>query len=268
MIAHSSTPIAHVPDSPDRIARAGVTEARDASDAGLRAPGSGLAEQNTRLTRMLEQAGQDASDRQEEARFQLILTEEIHHRMKNMLAMVAAIVRQTMRSATDMREAQAAIETRLIAMGRAHDLLLQANLQSARLIAIVRGAIEQHDTAFGRISLHGADMEIQPASILPLTLALNELCTNATKYGALSIPDGEVALSWALDDARSSLIFRWVESRGPLVVPPKSKSLGSKLVEEVLPRQLGGRAQLSFCPSGFEYELAVPMARLAPAIKA
>jgi len=263
MIAHSSTPIAHVPDSPDRIDRAGVTANTD-----THAPGSGLAEQNTRLARMLEQAGQDASDRQEEARFQLILTEEIHHRMKNMLAMVAAIVRQTMRSATDMREAQAAIETRLIAMGRAHDLLLQANLQSARLIAIVRGAIEQHDTAFGRISILGADMEIQPASILPLTLALNELCTNATKYGALSIPDGEVALSWALDDARSSLIFRWVESRGPLVVPPKSKSLGSKLVEEVLPRQLGGRAQLSFCPSGFEYELTVPMARLAPAIKA
>jgi two-component sensor histidine kinase len=221
-----------------------------------------LAEQNSRLTSRLEQAVLDATVQNEAARFQVILTEEIHHRMKNMLAMVAAIVRQSMRSATNIRDAEAAIGMRLMAMARAHDLLLQANSKSASLITIVRGAIEQHDTAFGRISICGADMEIQSSSILPLTLALNELCTNATKYGSLSITNGGVSLTWVLSDAGSSLIFRWVESGGPTVLAPRSKSLGSKLLEEVLPRQLDGRAQLKFHPSGFEYELTVPVARL------
>ena len=221
-----------------------------------------LAEQNSHLTSRLEQAALDAKAQGEAARFQIVLTEEIHHRMKNMLAMVAAIVRQSMRSTTDIRDAEAAIATRLMAMAKAHDLLIQANCKSASLIAIVRGAVEQHDTAYGRISIGGADMEIQPSSILPLTLALNELCTNATKYGSLSVADGAVAVTWALGDGGSAVIFRWVESGGPTVLPPKSKSLGSKLVEEILPRQLNGRAQLSFHPLGFEYELAVPMARL------
>ena len=105
-------------------------------------------------------------------------------------------------------------------------------------------------------------MDIQPSSILPLTLVLNELCTNATKYGALSVPDGHIAMAWGVGEAGTVLIFRWVESGGPAVVPPRSRSLGSKLVEEVLPRQLGGRANLSFHPPGLEYELTVPVARL------
>jgi two-component sensor histidine kinase len=221
-----------------------------------------LAVQNGLLTRRLEQAALDATALTESAQLQVILTEEIHHRMKNMLTMVAAIVRQSMRSATDMREAEVAIGTRLMAMAKAHDLLLQANLKSASLSAIVQGATEQHDTATGRISVGGVDMEIQPSSILPLTLALNELCTNATKYGALSVPRGRVTLTWTLDGDGSVLILRWLESDGPAVLPPRLKSLGSKLLEMVLPDQLGGRAQLNFHPSGFEYELAVPMARL------
>lgn len=239
-----------------------MTQASPPSAGPAAAADTTLVEQNGDLIRRLEQAALDATVQNEAAGFQLVLTQEIHHRMKNMLAMVAAIVRQSMRSATDMREAEAAIGTRLMAMGKAHDLLLRAKLKSAGLIAIVQGAIEPHDTAFGRISIHGVDMEIQPAAIVPLTLALNELCTNATKYGSLSIPAGGVALAWALDDAGTSLIFRWVESGGPAVLPPKSRNLGSKLVEDVLPRQLGGRASLNFHPPGLEYELVIPVARL------
>ncbi len=239
-----------------------MTQTSASPDDSTATANPALVEQNSDLTRRLEQAARDAAVQNEVARFQVVLTQEIHHRMKNMLAMVAAIVRQSMRSATDIREAEAAIATRLMAMARAHDLLLHAKLKSASLATIVRGAIEPHDTALGRISVDGADMDIQPASILPLTLALNELCTNATKYGSLCIPAGGVALTWALDDTGTSLIFRWVESGGPVVLPPKSRSLGSKLVEEVLPRQLGGRASLNFHPAGLEYELAVPVAHL------
>src|SRR5665213_1855929 len=96
-----------------------------------------LTVQNAYLTKMLKQAGLDAEAQVVAARIQSVLTDEIHHRMKNMLTMVTAIVRQSMRSATNIADAEAAISTRLMAMARAHDLLLKANLKSAGLASII-----------------------------------------------------------------------------------------------------------------------------------
>src|SRR6266446_9355573 len=85
-----------------------------------------LTARNVYLSRLLDKAGLDAAARDAAERVQAVLTEELHHRMKNVLSMVAAIVRQSMRSATDLEQAEAAITRRLVAMGRAHDLLLKA----------------------------------------------------------------------------------------------------------------------------------------------
>src|SRR5258708_5543415 len=111
-----------------------------------------LTVQNAYLTKMLVQAGLDAEAQVVAARIQSVLTNEIHHRMKNMLTMVTAIVRQSMRSAINIPDAEAAISARLVAMARAHDLLLKAELQSASLLGVIVGAIEQHNTALGRIA--------------------------------------------------------------------------------------------------------------------
>ncbi len=211
---------------------------------------------------MLVQAGLDAEAQVVAARIQSVLTDEIHHRMKNMLTMVTAIVRQSMRSATSLADAEAAISTRLIAMAKAHDLLLKAELKSARLGTVIHGAIEQHDTAQGRISVQGSDVDIVPSAILPLTLILNELCTNATKYGALSRAGGSVALTWALQTGQ--LTLRWIEQGGPAVAPPGARSFGTRLIEDALPRQLGGRGHLAFPVSGVEFELIVPIEGLEP----
>ncbi len=151
---------------------------------------SKLTAQNTYLTEMLKQAGLDAEARDVAERIQTVLTDEIHHRMKNMLTMVTAIVRQSMRASASLTEAEAAISLRLLAMARAHDLLLKADWKAAGLREVVQGAIAQHDTAAGRILLAGDDIQINSAAILPLTLTLNELCTNAIKYGALSNETG------------------------------------------------------------------------------
>src|ERR1700710_1300852 len=96
--------------------------------------------QHAYLTEMLKQAGLDAQAQAVAQRIQVVLTDEIHHRMKNMLTMVTAIVRQSMRSAGSLVEAESAISTRLIAMARAHDMLLKADLKSAGLRAVVQGA--------------------------------------------------------------------------------------------------------------------------------
>jgi two-component sensor histidine kinase len=175
---------------------------------------SKLTAQNAYLTQMLKQAGLDAQARDVAERIQAVLTDEIHHRMKNMLTMVTAIVRQSMRSAQGLAEAESAISVRLLAMARAHDLLLKADWQSAGLLAVVRGAVEQHDTAATRIVVQGTDLQIPSAAILPLTMILNELCTNATKYGALSDDAGRVEIGW--DIAEEALVLRWTEIGGPV----------------------------------------------------
>jgi two-component sensor histidine kinase len=174
--------------------------------------------------------------------------------------MVTAIVRQSLRSAADLAEAEAAIGARLIAMAKAHDLLLKADWQAADLGAVVQGAIEQHAGAAGRIVIAGDDIEVASAAIVPLSLLFNELCTNATKYGALSKEGGVVAVSWTAAD--QSLLMHWSESGGPPVVEPKVKSFGTRLIESGIPRQFGGTGVLGFAPSGVTFKLAVPLARL------
>ena len=188
---------------------------------------SKLTAQNAYLTEMLRQAGLDAEAQVVAARIQTVLTDEIHHRMKNMLTMVTSIVRQSMRSAQTLEQAENAIAVRLIAMSKAHDLLLKADWQSAPLATVIEGAIEQHNTAAGRIQMQGDNIEVASASILPLSLLLNELCTNATKYGALSRDGGIVTLSWEMDENAQALALRWVESGGPPVTPPTAKGFGT-----------------------------------------
>jgi two-component sensor histidine kinase len=221
-----------------------------------------LTAQNVYLTEMLRQAGLDAEAQIVAAQIQTVLTDEIHHRMKNMLTMITAVVRQSMRSAANLAEAEAAIGARLIAMSKAHDLLLKADLVSADLKTIILGAVEQHDTVAGRIIVEGDEIEVGSASILPLSLLLNELCTNATKYGALSKDGGIVTLSWTADG--KDLIVRWVESGGPVVIPPSIKSFGTRLIEGAIPRQFGGNGHLTFPASGAEFILTVPLERIRP----
>jgi two-component sensor histidine kinase len=214
-----------------------------------------LEAQNIRLSQLLEQAGLDSARRDTALRVQQVLTEELHHRMTNMLTLVTAIVRQSLKSAESLPEAARAIEARLMAMARAHDVLLKADLDTAGLTGVVLGAIEQHGSALGRIKVQGDELVIVSSAIVPITLMLNELCTNATKYGALSKKGGTVSLSWT--KAGDTIAFRWIEAGGPAVVASGRRSFGSKLIE-ALPRQLGGRGKLSFPATGVEFEFVVP----------
>lgn len=229
---------------------------------GTEVPESTLEEQNSHLTEMLRQAGLSVEAHVVSARIQTVLTNEIHHRMKNMLTMVTAVVRQSLRASSNVADAEAAIGARLIAMSRAHDLLLRTDLRSADLAIVIRGATEQHDTAVGRITYEGDKIEIGSASILPMSLLLNELCTNATKYGALSSVNGKVDVSWAMQADGKSLQLKWVETGGPSVPPPARKGFGTRLIENGIPRQMGGTGVLSFLPGGVEFELTVPTQNL------
>src|ERR1700710_333929 len=147
---------------------------------------------------LLAQAGIDAKEREAADKLQKLILEELHHSIKNTLATVGAIASQSLRNASSMRDAQHAIEGRLLALGRAHDLLLQVRWTGADLRKIVGGSTEPFDNADKpRFSIDGPGVEIASGAVIAIAMTLNELCTNTTKFGALSVPDGHVDVSWA-----------------------------------------------------------------------
>ena len=215
-------------------------------------------------SRLLAQAGIEAEQREAADKLQKLILEELHHRIKNTLATVSAIASQSLRTATSLEHGQQAIESRLQALGRAHDLLLQARWASASLAHIVQGATEPYDSkSAGKFSIRGPDLRISSAAVIALAMTLNELCTNTTKFGALSVPAGRIEISWTIDEKTKRLHLTWSEKDGPPVHPPTRRSFGTRMIE-TLGKQLDGNAHLAYQPTGFVYVLDVPLGSLKP----
>src|ERR1700719_3366174 len=133
---------------------------------------------------LLAQAGIDAKERETADKLQKLTLAELHHRIKNTLATVSAIASQSLRNAPNTEHAQHAIEGRLLALGRAHDLLLQARWTSADFGKIVRGATEAFDNLdVPKFSIEGPRIQIASGAVIAIAMTLNELCTNTTKFG-------------------------------------------------------------------------------------
>src|SRR6202795_241430 len=215
---------------------------------------------------LLAQAGIDANEREVADKLQKLILEELHHRIKNTLATVSAIASQSLRAATSIEHGQHAIEGRLVALGRAHDLLLQARWANATLEHTIRGATEPYvSIGSGRISIQGPDIRITSGAVIALAMTLNELCTNTTKFGALSVPAGRIEIVWKIDVAMQRLHLTWSEKNGPTVHAPSRQSFGTRLIGS-LGHQLKGQVNLAYDATGFVYVLDVPMASLvAPA---
>jgi two-component sensor histidine kinase len=221
-----------------------------------------LAQADINTKRLLAKAGIDAKEREASDKLQKLFLEELHHRIKNTLATVAAIVSQSLHHLQGAEHAQRAIEGRLLALGRAHDLLLQAKWSSANLGTVVRNAIEAFDNPNeSKFSISGPDLQMTSGAIIAIAMTLNELCTNATKFGALSVPEGSVDLVWTVDQKTQRLHLTWTEKNGPLVQPPATRSFGTRLIE-TLGKQLQGDVQITYAPTGFSYTLDVPAASL------
>jgi two-component sensor histidine kinase/CheY-like chemotaxis protein len=215
---------------------------------------------------LLAQAGIDAKEREAADKLQKLILEELHHRIKNTLATVSAIAAQSLRTATSIEHGQQAIEGRLVALGRAHDLLLQARWANASLEHTIRGATEPYvSIGSGRISIQGPDIRITSGAVIALAMTLNELCTNTTKFGALSVPAGRIEIVWKIDEEGQRLHLTWSEKNGPMVHAPSRQSFGTRLIG-TLGQQLKGAVKLAYDATGFSYVWNVPMASLvAPA---
>ncbi|MDP2298069.1 MAG: PAS domain S-box protein [Pseudolabrys sp.] len=195
-------------------------------------------------------------------RVQHLLLRELHHRVKNTLATVIAITSQSLRTARSLDEGRSAVESRLVALGRAHDLLLQENATDAKLADVIRSAIEPFASDdVQRFNLQIMDIDIGSEAILPLAMSVNELCTNAVKYGALSNATGRIDITSRIDETAQLLNLTWTESGGPAVQEPTRRSFGTRLLVG-LAEQLQGDARLKYEPAGLVYEIEISLAAL------
>jgi len=202
----------------------------------------------------------DATGHHDSQARQQLMNREMAHRMKNTLAMVQAIVSQTLRRSRNNQEAIQSINQRLSALGHAHTALTRTRWGNASIIEVIEGATAAHRADAARMRIEGPKMDIGAKAVLAITLALHELSTNAAKYGALSNDAGTVSIRWSLTGGAADARFhlRWTERGGPPVQPPQQRGFGSRLVAESIGADLKGEAKLAFDPEGVTWTLDAP----------
>jgi PAS domain S-box-containing protein len=200
----------------------------------------------------------DIDERREAEEHQRLLINELNHRVKNTLATVQSIASQTLRNAGTAEEARGALESRLMALSRVHDVLTRENWDGADMRAIVAEAIEPYSNpGEDRMHLSGERVRVPPRMALALAMALQELATNAVKYGALSNETGEVHIDWRDGDGRLHLI--WRETGGPPVKAPRRRGFGTRLIERSLASDLDGEVRIDFEPMGLVCTVDAPL---------
>jgi len=183
-----------------------------------------------------------------------LLNRELAHRMKNTLAMVQSIVSQSLRGATSIPEAAATIGGRIQTLAKAQDVLTGMSVTAAEITAITRTAVAPHIDGDDRISIVGPEVYLSAQQALGLSLAIHELATNATKYGALSRPEGRISVRWSKGED-NRFTFDWQESGGPPVTEPTRRGFGSRLTERVVSDLFQGQAAIRFEPTGVSFSL-------------
>ncbi|WP_267397644.1 MULTISPECIES: PAS domain S-box protein [unclassified Sphingomonas] len=204
----------------------------------------------------------DVHEREQAAEQQAILTGELAHRMKNLMAMVQAIVHQSLRSAVTLDDARASVSERFQALTQAQDLLTAYSGLASDLGRVVTTALASINDG-ERVAIGGDPVAIGAPAALSFTLVLHELATNALKYGALSLPDGKVMVQWTLDrqQAGEKLILTWAEAGGPIVLAPTRRGFGTRLIDSI-GRSFGGFSELSYDPAGVRWLVEVDAAQL------
>ena len=206
-------------------------------------------------------AAVDVTGRKEgEAHLRLLLR-ELTHRSKNLLAVIQAMARQTARHAGSTQSFLDQFSARLHALAASHDLLVRENWYGASLTELIRSQLAIYlDRDDAQVSMNGPDVVFKPEAAQNLGLALHELSVNAARFGALTVPDGRISISWTRDreDASHALEIDWQEKFGPKVKPRRKQGFGSIVIEKNLARALGAQVDLKFEADGLHCHIVIP----------
>ena len=208
----------------------------------------------------------DITDRKRAEEQQALLVRELHHRVKNTLATVQAIMGSTARAVDNIEDFKTALFGRIQSLAKTH-LLLADEERAVKFDDILRSELDAFDDGSNeRIVLSGPEVPLSSQLAVSLGMAIHELTTNAAKYGALSVFGGKVEVTWSvtIDATRGTLAFDWVESGGPPVAQPLRQGFGSRLLAFVLPGQIQAKSQIDYAPDGIRMHCALPLPSQTP----
>lgn len=188
------------------------------------------------------------------------LAHEMDHRAKNMLALVQATVHLTQADTVD--ELKSAIQGRLKALANAHTLLAQSRWAGADLCRLVTEEVSPYaPEGISRVNINGPKLFLKPQSAQSIAMILHELTTNAVKYGALSVPTGQLRVEWS--NGGTDLLIRWFETNGPPVSLPRRQGFGTRVISQLIKAELEGKVEFDWHCEGLACEITVPVAKLA-----
>jgi two-component sensor histidine kinase len=201
---------------------------------------------------------------------QSLLVRELHHRVKNTLATVQALVGATGRSSGSFDEFYGSFSKRIISLAKTHNLLTEDYWQTAPLREIALNELKPFaESRQPRFMLLGPAIELSADLAVPVGMALHELTTNAVRYGALSIPTGYVRVQWSVGETEGvrKLHLEWREFGGPAVSEPQHQGFGSTLLQRVLPMQCHAEVEVRYDRTGLRFQMSAPLVeqRLVPA---
>ena len=198
----------------------------------------------------------DITERKRNEEHIRFIMDELSHRSKNLLMVVLAIANQTVEHATSFGEFQANFESRLMALARSHDLLVEKGWSGASIEALIFAQLKPFmDEPAARLDVAGPPIMLTPEAAQNIGLALHELATNAMKYGALSSPEGRIVIRWDVDDRQTPKKFRlsWQEQGGPPVNPPTHQGFGHRVLSHIAQGSSDTGVGLMFEPEGFAW---------------
>jgi PAS domain S-box-containing protein len=203
--------------------------------------------------------GRDITERKQAEQLQRTLTNELIHRIKNTLATVQAIATQSLLRAKSPSGFVSSFTGRVQALAKAHTLLTKTMMQGTDVTELVSEQVLLGVSDDNRISCSGPLLVLDAQQALHLALVLHELATNARKYGALSVPNGRLSVSWQMrTNGGRNLLLLWKESSGPKVTAPSERGFGSTLIEQTL-RAHGGEASVHYNTDGVTWEIKLPI---------
>ncbi len=195
----------------------------------------------------------DISDRRDAARRQELMVGELNHRVKNLLGVVAGIAHQTARASRSLDEFGPAFGGRLASLSKAHEILTAAVWEQAPLRALADELLG----GYAQVTIEGPPVALMPRQLLSVSMILHELLTNALKYGALSDPDGRIALDWRVDG--DALSLRWIERGLSGVAAPAAKGFGTRMIALSVSHELHGRSDTEWRDAGLAFALTFPL---------
>ena len=190
------------------------------------------------------------------------LMREMAHRTNNLFSVIQAMARQTCRHSADLKDFETRFSNRILGLSHSNDLLIKQDWHGVRLDKLIQAQLAPFvESDQLRVEMDGPNVFVVPEIVQTLGLALHELATNASKYGALSVPDGKIVLHWKFLEGGvgpDALRLSWQECNGPTVKPPKRKGFGSFVMEQMMKRGMDGTVKIDFAPDGIVWTLDMP----------